>query len=1047
VNSFGYGGTNAHVIIDDPDSYLRAQKPHAQLLNKHFSGSQGEFATNGHLIVFTARDEAALARLRQSYKAYVAEVAGGPGTAQSFDETAFLERLSYTLGCRRSVFSARSAIVTPSLSHLAQELRTLKPSFQKAALAPRVGFVFTGQGAQWAKMGWDLMRYPVFASSIHEADEHLTKCLHSSWSVVQELENEVGNSRLELAEFSQPLSTILQVALVDLLRSWQISPAAVVGHSSGEIAAAYAIGAISKIDAWKISYLRGQLCAALPTKAPNIRGSMMAVGLGPDAAQEHIDRVTGGKVVIACVNSPSSVTISGDETGIDELLAVLKLNNIFARKLRVQNAYHSHHMKLLADEYSAALKDGMNKREPRNGTLPIMASSVTGRLITPTELVPDYWVQNLVSPVLFSQAVEILLKQPRKGRRQTRATEAAFDVLLEIGPHAALKGPLRQILQAHHASHVPYISVLQRGENGSMTALAAAGTLFCHGVAVDIQAANHFRDRPSLLTDLPSYPWNHSLRYWADSRISRARQGRRSGRHDLIGARTQDSDDLEPRWRHFLRVSDNPWIKDHVVQNSILYPGSGILGMPIHALQELADPSREIDRIELRDVHISKALVVPDDQFGLEVFLRLRRRRQRESSEAPGLWEFSVCSNQENDQVEEHGHGYGIIHYRAIKNISAASKATLVTAKFRKEYEEAQTGSTTQISPEAFYAAATSVGLTYGPSFQGLAQIKASRGICAWEIHVPDTQKIMPAQAESPHIIHPTTLDIVFHSLFAASGNEAFGLKDAAIPIGLESLSISANLPTGCNARLYGFSKVTKGTERNIMADIYAAGDQSDVPGIIVQGLRCRELPRGQESLESLSAMKAPVGHVVQKIDISLLETSELAKHILKTASFEASSQVDCESTIPMVCSWSSRPLFSLITTQIFDLIAHKNSFASLLQVGSVSRSLTERILSVLDAGSGAMRRFRKIQFIDSDSALINELASTYENLNSYVQFVQLGPDAPLPVDTDSMDLVLLSDYQLSGVQWSERQASGIRVVKPGGKVLALTAVQRACDA
>jgi zearalenone synthase (highly reducing iterative type I polyketide synthase) len=522
---------------------------------------------------------------------------------------------------------------------------------------------------------------------------------------------------------------------------------------------------------------------------------------------------------------------------------------------------------------------------------------------------PDYWVQNLVSPVLFSTAVATLLRQPKTGRRQTRATEAAFDILLEIGPHAALKGPLRQILQAHDASHVPYVPILLRGENGSLTALAAAGTLFCHGVGVDIKAANQSLNQTNILTDLPSYPWNHSLKYWADSRISRARQARRSGRHDLIGAQTQDSDDLEPRWRHFLRVSDNPWIRDHVVHNSILYPGSGILGMPIHALQTLADPSREIDRIELRDVHIVKAVVVPDDQFGLEVFLRLRESR-RQNGEGPGWWEFSVCSNQENDHVEEHGYGFGIIHYRAMNNISAASEKSLVAAKFRKGYEEAKAGSTTQISPEAFYTAAKAVGLTYGPSFQGLTQIKAGKGICAWEIHVPDTQKIMPAQAESPHIIHPTTLDIVFHSLFAASGNEAFNLQDAAIPIGLESISVSANLPTGCNAQLYGFSQVTKGMERDIIADIYAADFQADEPGIIIKGLRCRELPSGQAGPESLSVTKAPIGHVVQKVDISLLETSELTKHLSEPSSSSTSSEVDWESTVPVVCSRTIRIFF-----------------------------------------------------------------------------------------------------------------------------------------
>jgi acyl transferase domain-containing protein len=876
VNSFGYGGTNAHVIIDDADSYFQRANP--SLPNGTQDYSNGVNSKKGRLILLSARDEAALERLRQSYSEHFMEIANRASSSQLFDESSYLDSLAYTLGCRRSIFPSRSFVTASSLSELKEAFSVKKSGSTKVAVVPRLAFVFTGQGAQWARMGIELMAYTVFAHSVQEADKHLSVELLCKWSVLEELEKGADESQIELAEFSQPLSTILQIALTDLLSSWRILPAAVVGHSSGEIAAAYSYGAITKQDAWRIAYLRGQLCSKLPYKAPELQGAMMAVGLGPEAARTYVNAVEKGKVGIACVNSPSSVTLSGDETGIDEILLALGSQNIFARKLKVQNAYHSHHMQPLADDYLQALEGMIPKDLGSKGKVK-MASSVTGKDVTYLELGPSYWVQNLVSPVLFSDAVETLLKQPTKGRRKAQATEPAFDYLLEIGPHAALKGPLRQILQAHAASQIPYSSLLLRGENGPVTALAAAGALFCHGVHIDIKAVNNTHGRPSPLSGLPSYPWNHSLKYWADSRISRARQHRKLGRHDLLGAPTQDSDGLEPRWRHFLRVSDNPWIRDHVVHSSILYPASGILAMPLQALWTLADPNKEVESIQLRDVHIVKAIIVPDDQFGLEVFLRLRRQRPQKG-EWTGWWEFSVCSNQENDIVEEHGYGLGKVDYRADDDTLVISEKRFMADQFKQAFEDSQAKNTASILPETFYAVAESVGLGYGPSFQGLTEINVSKESCTWKIRVPDTQNMMPSKVESPHVIHPTTLDIIFHSLFAAIGNDQLDMQHAAVPIGLGSMKISMNLPKGGGALLKGFSKVCRDANRDILADIYVAGEQSSAPSVIVQSLRCKELPSGKAKPTSSEIIKAPIGYVVQKVDIDLLDANHLAEHI-----------------------------------------------------------------------------------------------------------------------------------------------------------------------
>jgi acyl transferase domain-containing protein len=208
---------------------------------------------------------------------------------------------------------------------------------------PRLASVFTGQGAQWGGMGMELMAYPTFCASVVAADNYLKTELGCPWSAEEELLRPKAQSKLGIAEYSKPFCTLLQVALVDLLQEWSITPTAVTGHTRGEIGATYCLGALSREDAWKVAYYRGVLSTGLQ----DANGSMMAVGMSPEKAGELIDQVAPGEVTVACINWPSSVTLSGDTAGIDQLLAALTKDGIFARKLQVDTAYHSHHMHMV----------------------------------------------------------------------------------------------------------------------------------------------------------------------------------------------------------------------------------------------------------------------------------------------------------------------------------------------------------------------------------------------------------------------------------------------------------------------------------------------------------------------------------------------------------------------------------------------------------------------------------------------------------------------------------------------------------------------------
>lgn len=348
---------------------------------------------------------------------------------------------------------------------------------------PRVAFIFTGQGAQWPRMGFEFLQFPVFRESVEKADLYLKTVPHCSWSVREEFSREQGESSVNKPQYSLPLCTILQVALVDLLESWNIVPTAVAGHSSGEIAAAYSIGALTQEHAWKIAYHGGALSGTIPSMIP-LKGAMMVAGLSEEDAETWAEKVESGQIVVGCVNSPSSVTMSGDADGVDELQELLQDERVFHRKLRGEIAYHSPHMNAIATTYYAAIS-GLEPRPTREGRC--MYSTVTGELVEASQLGAMYWVRNLISPVLFSCTVTSLMRPHTSGGQRQ---ENGFDVIVELGPHPSLASPLRQIMKANNIEGIEYLSVLSHGRNAVHTAMDTATALSAKGVPVEMSKIN-----------------------------------------------------------------------------------------------------------------------------------------------------------------------------------------------------------------------------------------------------------------------------------------------------------------------------------------------------------------------------------------------------------------------------------------------------------------------------------------------------------------------------------------------------------------------------
>jgi zearalenone synthase (highly reducing iterative type I polyketide synthase) len=611
------------------------------------------------------------------------------------------------------------------------------------------------------------------------------------------------------------------------------------------------------------------------------------------------------------------VTISGDAPGIDELYQTLAAKGVFCRKLQVEQAYHSHHMRPIANAY---LEQIANITPAKTKLAIPMASSVTGQLVsTPEQLGAPYWVQNFVSPVLFTDALATLSQHdPSQRRRRAPSGQPAFNLLLEVGPHSALKGPLRQILQQRNISTVPYVSVLHRGEDAVDSAVRAASELYVRGVPVRVQSIN----RPTATTspikplvDLPSYPWDHSLRYWAESRLS----------------------------RNILRVQEQPWLRHHVVQSSMLFPGAGSLAMVLEAVQQLAsNGNRRIESIKLQDVRITKAVVIPDDQAGIEVVLQLHYQDDL-SDDREDSWDFSLLSCSDGHSLDTTSSGRVAVRYGSTERQQQEEGWTTTGEKLlwqtaRAEYKTALESCTQTIDPADFYKATNDAGLQYGPLFQGLTEIAAGSGRCATTVKITDTKASMPAGAQSAHLIHPTTLDVIFHSMFTAMADAdgeggKLDFRRAAVPIAFDSLIFYMGIPNAGGAQLRSCCRVQRHGPLDLVADINVSSDMDfNEPKIIVKGIRCRELPpsatAGSANSTSSTTVKAPVGTLVWKPDLTLLGQAQLRDHIEK----DNGVQSDMAS--------------------IVDLAAHKKPDLAILEIGP-SDVVVDSVLPVLRCGPG----------------------------------------------------------------------------------------------
>lgn len=458
-----------------------------------------------------------------------------------------LDHLANTLGFHRDHLSCRAYAVTNNSQIVSSAPKRL------SGTARRIVFVFTGQGVHWAGMGKALLKNnKIFGDTIKRLDRwlrDLPEAYRPDWTLRAELLKEGDSSRVGRPGFSHPCTTAVQIALLDVLSSLGVMPEAVTGHSGGEAAAAYAAGSISAEAAMAVAYFRGWIL--LNDEMYSVpKGTMAAVGLG---VREVTPFLIPG-VVVGCENSPVNTTLSGDPVCIQHCIDQIHRRHpdVSISLLKLETSFHSPWIEPLGEPYEKLLRVFL-----KDAKAPSVSyfSSVIGIEMTNKALDAAYFRKNFVQPVLFNTAMDCLLQNNGN------------NLFIEIGPHPALQAPVGDILKNHPDAECGYVTTMKRGDDQSLSLLRLAGELFVQGISVNLDI---LIPRGRVLTDLPTYPWLHDTRYIDEPRNAARYKARQYPRHDLLGARVVEGNDIEPAWRNMLDLKEASWLLDHIVNGQVV---------------------------------------------------------------------------------------------------------------------------------------------------------------------------------------------------------------------------------------------------------------------------------------------------------------------------------------------------------------------------------------------------------------------------------------------------------------------------------------------
>ncbi|MFE3898899.1 amino acid adenylation domain-containing protein [Streptomyces sp. NPDC059153] len=767
VNAFGFGGTNAHVVLEQAPE--REAQPTAP----------GERAWN--LLPLTARTPDALPELAAGIRR---ELAGVHGAEVSLTD------LGYTLARRRQHLESRLCVVYSSRAELDEGLA----AFLRDEPHPRVihgrqlgveqrglVWVFTGMGPQWWGMGRQLFEGDeAFRDAVTRCDLAVRKI--AGWSLIEAMTADEAGSRMGETWLAQPANFAVQLGLAAMWRQYGVRPDAVVGHSTGEIAAFYEAGVYTLEDAVRIVVHRSRLQQRLTGT-----GTMLAVSLPEEEAQLRAGAY-GDRVSVAAVNSPSAVTLAGDRDALAELADGLRSEQIFAKFLTVQVPYHSAGMEAIKDELLASL-DGL---DPRAATVPLYLTGQEGTAHG-SELDAGYWWKNIRHRVRFRSAVD-------------RLADDGYGLFLEIGPHPVLGHSIRECLD-DRGTDVRTLPSIRRQENEPERFAASLAELHNLGVPVAWDTL-HPAGTP---VALPRYPWKRDRHWTEPGPVAQVRLGHAD--HPLLGRRTTH---IEPTWHTALDTERLPYLDDHRIQSTVVFPAAGYLEMATQAVRSLTGGTHAV----LTDIELRKALFLPE---GEDRAVRLTLSSQNAA--------FTIASAGEAES-DRAVHASGVVRSGQPRPAGPPVDTAALRARTLR-----------RLDGKGCYAALAVLGYDYGPAFRAIEEVWIGSGEVLARLRPPAAIGDDAAR----HHIHPVLLDACFQSLLTTqlledgADRQVSGIR---LPLSIGEVCLA---PVGAQP-IWAHATVTRSEGDELVGDIAVYADSGEHLGG-VRGFRAADVEKASTAV------------------------------------------------------------------------------------------------------------------------------------------------------------------------------------------------------
>ncbi|MFE2909941.1 SDR family NAD(P)-dependent oxidoreductase, partial [Streptomyces olivaceus] len=746
VSSFGVSGTNAHVILEEAPAAEEPRTAEAP------AAEETRTARTLPLVPWVLSAKSADA-LRDQCARLAAHTEAHPDRTPA--------DIGLTLATARTAFDHRAVLLTRDRAEGADLLRQYASGAEPVALVSgtvrdSIGpvFVFPGQGSQWTGMAVELLdASPVFARRMDECAAALAP--HLDVPLLEALRDEAALERVEVV---QPALWAVMVSLAEVWQSYGVRPAAIVGHSQGEIAAAVVAGALTLEDGARVVALRSRALTAVAG-----RGGMASVTAPADDVRRVVESHRGA-LSVAAVNGPSHVVVSGDAAALDALLAAYEADGVRTRRIPVDYASHSVHM----EEIRAEVEKAASGLSPRPSDVPFHSTVTAGKADT-TTLDAAYWYRNLRSQVRFEDTVRGLL-------------DAGFRHFVEVSPHPVLTPGVERTAE-DHGSDASVVGTLRRGDGGEPRLLRSLAEAHAAGTRVDWSRV--FDATGAVHVDLPTYAFQRR-RHWLDSATSAVVDAAATGMepvgHPLLdaGVPLPDCDGHLFTGRWSLRT--HPWLADHTVGGRAVVPGSALVETVLRAADAVG-----CDRLE--ELSIETPIVLPADRGALRVQVMVGGPEDGDGRRAVGVY---VCDTE----------GVWARHARA----------TLTAAPDRHEPagldDWPPADGARQVDTSGLYERLAAAGLSYGPVFRGLGTVWSRGDEIYAEVTLPDEARA----AADGFGLHPALLDAALHAWPAREDD----LTSAELPFLWTGVSLYA---TGASRLRVRLTPVTGGGMSVLLAD------------------------------------------------------------------------------------------------------------------------------------------------------------------------------------------------------------------------------------